>query len=108
MWAEGEDDGERGIAGGTFVWQQLQEYSNYNNNNNNSNNNDSCVTRIIASTPRLVKNKTMSTMKRWRDHSAQVEVSTEAGGGDWGLAKATLVKALEAMLTTKDWQQLVR
>lgn len=51
----------------------------------------------------------MSTMKRWRDHSAQVEVSTEEGGGeDWGLAKATLVKALEAMLTTKDWQQLVR
>lgn len=105
MWAEGEDDGERGIAGGTFVWQQLQEYSNYNNNNKN--NNDSCV--IIASTPRLVKNKTMSTMKRWRDHSAQVEVSTEGGGGvDWGLAKATLVKALEAMLTSKDWQQLVR
>lgn len=50
----------------------------------------------------------MSTMKRWRDHSAQVEVSTEEGGGDWGLAKATLVKALEAKLTTKDWQQLVR
>lgn len=95
MWAEGEDEG------GTFVWQQLQEYSNYNNNNNNN----SCV--IIASTPRLVKNKTMSTMKRWRDHSAQVEVST-GGKGDSGLAKATLVKALEAMLTTKDWQQLVR
>lgn len=49
----------------------------------------------------------MSTMKRWRDHSEQVEVSTE-GREDWGLAKATLVKALEAMLTTKDWQQLVR